>query len=235
MNEAAWLACDDPRRMHEFLREKLSARKVRLFILACCHQLWGNSKDEATRIALAAAEQLAESGATRTNKAYVRVPAGQAVLDCGASDPLRRLDAFGPNGSLTPVEWGALPLILARVVEQSACWRSGGCPPDWPNWQIESFGEAGLSLARQAELFRDIVRGPFRPLLFRAAWRVLNGGASVTIAEAIYNEEAFEQLPILADALQDAGCDNDEVLDHLRGPGPHVRGCWVVDLLLGKC
>src|SRR5262245_19189484 len=56
----------------------------------------------------------------------------------------------------------------------------------------------------------------------------------VDLARGIYEERAFDRLPILADALQDAGCDNDDLLGHCRGPGPHARGCWVVDLVLGK-
>jgi len=56
----------------------------------------------------------------------------------------------------------------------------------------------------------------------------------IALAKGINEEKAFDRLPILADALQDAGCENDDVLDHCRGAGPHVRGCWVVDLLLGK-
>ena len=54
------------------------------------------------------------------------------------------------------------------------------------------------------------------------------------MAEAIYEERTFEQLPILTDALEDAGCNNSDILNHCRQPGVHVRGCWVVDLLLGK-
>jgi hypothetical protein len=61
-----------------------------------------------------------------------------------------------------------------------------------------------------------------------------NDGAVVKLAESIYTERAFDRLPILADALEDAGCTDAAVLDHCRGPGPHVRGCWVVDLVLGK-
>jgi hypothetical protein len=56
----------------------------------------------------------------------------------------------------------------------------------------------------------------------------------LALAAGIYSESAFDRLPILADALQDAGCNNDDILDHCRGQGPHVRGCWVVDLVLGK-
>ena len=72
---------------------------------------------------------------------------------------------------------------------------------------------------------------PFRPLTFDPAWR---SESSVALASAIYAERAFDRLPILADALEEAGCDHADVLAHCRGPGPHVRGCWVVDLLLGK-
>jgi hypothetical protein len=56
----------------------------------------------------------------------------------------------------------------------------------------------------------------------------------IALARGINDERAYERLPILADALQDAGCDYADILDHCRGPGPHVRGCWVVDLVLGK-
>ena len=63
------------------------------------------------------------------------------------------------------------------------------------------------------------------------AW---NDGTVRKIAQAIYDERAFDRLPILADALEDAGCDNADILNHCRNGGEHVRGCWVVDLLLGK-
>src|SRR5205085_12433942 len=82
---------------------------------------------------------------------------------------------------------------------------------------------------KQAALLRDIVGNPFRPVALDPAWRT---AAVVGLAEAIYAGRAFDRLPILADALEDAGCDNPDVLAHCRGPGPHVRGCWVVDLIL---
>jgi len=91
-----------------------------------------------------------------------------------------------------------------------------------------------LSLAIQAELLRDIVRGPFRPLLFRGQWQTANRSLALVIASQIYNEERYEDLPILADALEEAGCTEAELLGHLRGPGCHVRGCWALDLVLGR-
>jgi hypothetical protein len=66
-----------------------------------------------------------------------------------------------------------------------------------------------------------------------ASWRSADGGSAVRVAEVIYAERRFEYLPVLADALEEAGCGDAEVLGHLRGPGPHVRGCWALDLVLG--
>ena len=81
-----------------------------------------------------------------------------------------------------------------------------------------------------ADSIRDIFGNPFCPAALDRVWLTTD---VIALARGIYAERAFDRMPILADALQDAGCDNAEVLDHCRGPGPHVRGCWVVDLLLG--
>jgi hypothetical protein len=81
---------------------------------------------------------------------------------------------------------------------------------------------------------RDLFGNPFRPVSVDPRWLRGNDAAVVKVAQGIYEECAFDRLPILADALEDAGCDQADLLGHLRGPGPHVRGCWAVDLLLGK-
>ena len=78
---------------------------------------------------------------------------------------------------------------------------------------------------------RDVFGNPFRPVAFDPAWRT---STAVALARGMYVSRDFGAMPIMADALQDAGCDSDDVLDHCRGDGPHVRGCWVVDLVLGK-
>jgi hypothetical protein len=83
----------------------------------------------------------------------------------------------------------------------------------------------------QADLLRDIFGNPFRPVAVDPRWLTSD---VVELARGIYADCAFDRLPILADALQDAGCDHPDVLTHCRCDGPHVRGCWVVDLLLGK-
>lgn len=83
----------------------------------------------------------------------------------------------------------------------------------------------------QANLLRDIFGNPFRPIAFNPAWRT----ATVKqLAEAIYEEKAVDRMPILGDALEEAGCSNADILNHCRQPGEHVKGCWVVDLILAK-
>jgi hypothetical protein len=85
--------------------------------------------------------------------------------------------------------------------------------------------------ADQSAYLRDIFGNPFRAVTLDPAWQT---ATVVSLAQAIYEDRAFDRMPILADALEDGGCTNADVLTHCRQPGEHVRGCWVVDLLLGK-
>ena len=85
--------------------------------------------------------------------------------------------------------------------------------------------------AEAANRLRCVFGNPFRPTAFDPTWRT---PTVVAIAAGAYADRAFDRLPILADALEDAGCDAAELLAHLRGPGPHARGCWALDAVLGK-
>jgi hypothetical protein len=87
---------------------------------------------------------------------------------------------------------------------------------------------------RHADLVHELFGNPFRKATLDPAWLSWQEGVVSRLAGTIYDERAFDRLPVLADALEDAGCTDRTILDHCRGPGPHVRGCWVVDLLLGK-
>jgi len=103
---------------------------------------------------------------------------------------------------------------------------------------INALNEAGRSgkrselSPRQIALLRDVFSNPFRPISFDASWRT---STAVAIAKQMYESREFGAMPILADALQDAGCGNDDILSHCRDAnGVHIRGCWVVDLVLDK-
>jgi hypothetical protein len=108
----------------------------------------------------------------------------------------------------------------------------------WNQWQDATWDTERV--ARQVEelaqchLLRDIIGNLFREVSIDPQWLLANDGAVRRIAQAVYDERAFEQMPILGDALEDAGCTDATILDHLRQPGEHARGCWVVDALLGK-
>jgi hypothetical protein len=113
-------------------------------------------------------------------------------------------------------EW-ALDLDPARAARKVAC--GGGL---WGG-------------ARPAALVRDVFGNPFRlPPPLAATWLAWDGGVVTNLAQTIYEERAFGRLPILADALEDAGCTSEELLAHCRAGVEHVRGCWAVDLVLGK-
>ena len=110
------------------------------------------------------------------------------------------------------------------AVESAAAAHASKSRPDWDRGRDqETVSQIGLA--------RDIFGNPFRSVAFDPVWR---SDTAVSLARHMYESRDFSAMPILADALQDAGCDNADILDHCRGPGPHVRGCWVVDLVLGK-
>jgi hypothetical protein len=101
---------------------------------------------------------------------------------------------------------------------------------------IDKPWEHAMSLQREsgADLLRDIFGNPFRPVTVESSWLKWNGRTVIQLARSIYQDGNFNDLPILADALEESGCNDPDILGHLRSPGPHVRGCWVVDLVLGK-
>jgi hypothetical protein len=229
MTEAEWLACTDPRPMLAFLRGKVSDRKMRLFIAACSHRLVGSSEGEGTRSAIAIADLLAETGTLRTARGTVRVPEGEAVIDCSASDPADSLSLSSGDLPRNGIGWP-----LRTVLERLACYPAGQWRREWVNWFAGQLEQAGFSRALQAGLLRDVVRGAYRPLFFRDAWRRWNGETVRRIAQGIYEDRTFGLMPILHDALLDAGCDEEELLAHCRHERSHVRGCWVIDLILAK-
>ncbi len=91
--------------------------------------------------------------------------------------------------------------------------------------------DGDYNTVHQTVLLRDIFGNPFRPVAFDPAWRTEH---TVGIAAKMYEDRDFAAVPILADALEEAGCDGEAILSHCREPGVHVRGCWVVDLVLSK-
>jgi hypothetical protein len=127
-----------------------------------------------------------------------------------------------------PMRYDANP--MTRWLEQERAWRAARKEEEEAPRRAAVRAEA----AAQADLVRDLFGNPFRRLCVPKAWLRTTGQQAVEIARAIYEDRSFDELGILADALEEAGCTDIDVLEHLRGPGAHVRGCWAIDLIVGK-
>ena len=230
MTEQEWLACTDPAPMLEFLLDNASARKLRLFAGACCRRIWHLIQDSRSQKALQVTERYADGLVGQSQQ----VNAADQALDAAAAD------AEGHNGQEADAVAAAAytpPHVIASAY--AAAWARAdaisltGSTPQ-ANYEAATRVAFTLERAVQADLIRDIFGNPLRSVAVDLACLAWNDGAVRKMAQAIYDERAFDRLPLLADALEDAGCTEAEILAHCRGPGPHVRGCWVVDLVLGK-
>jgi hypothetical protein len=218
MTEAEWLSCTDPRPLLDELAGRSSSRKRRLLVCACCRRVWDLLTDPRSKQAVELAERYADGLARRA--ALVK---GQREAHAAYQ---RARKSHGPDSFR---HFGAAHLAL-----QATALRVRFDPRD--NEFLRGAKERKEKTERKARgnLIRDLFGNPFRPVVLDTAWLSWRGGTVVKLARGIYDERAFDHMLILADALEDAGCDNADILDHCRRQGDHVRGCWVVDLLLGK-
>jgi hypothetical protein len=226
MTEAEWLACTAPGPMLDFLGNKASERKLRLYAAACCRQVWHFLCDERSRVAVEAAERYADGLLSEEE----RDAAFRAA--CDASLEIRRSPDRWPETDLRlrrrrdpyQVNFAAFLAAFAagsRAGEVSVHIRAEKSTPK-------------VNLPDQptrVRLLRCIFGDPFRAIPADPAWVT---PSVALLARVIYDDRAFDRLPILADALEEAGCAGATFLDHCRGPGPHALGCWVVDLILGR-
>ena len=219
MTETEWLAGADPTPMLWSLKGKASKRKLRLFGCACCRRVWHLlTFDERCRDAVAVAERFADGKVDNAALSKARTVAGRAKYP-KLNDPVFKSAGYD------------LHLAINEIARLNPAFRPGVVSSFLANAVAKTGGDRNQESEAQAHLLRDIVGNPFRPVTLDRSWLTRDVRA---LAKGIYKDRAFDQMPILADALQDAGCDSEDVLNHCRGPGPHVRGCWVVDLVLGR-
>jgi hypothetical protein len=209
--EAEWLGCDNPALLVQWEDQRLTDRKRRLFAVACCRWVWEQLTDARSREAVELAERFADGKACAEELGRAHGKAFLASLE-------------GGRGSPEDVLMPPLTAVLERLHPRSMVGEM----------MQRTAGRRSAEWAAVAALFRDVVGNPFRPVRLNPGWLAWEGGTVRKLAEAIYEEKAFERMPVLGDALEEAGCAEGSVLDHCRSPGPHARGCWVVDLLLGK-
>jgi hypothetical protein len=238
MTEAEWLECGDPELMLAFLRGRASERKQRLFASACCRRIWHLMEDERSRNAVEVAERYAEGlvGVGKLRAAYEL--AYEAYMDDGIDgDSIEEVIArIAVN--LTVVDIGEVATSATEAADAKAHVTVYGLgESDVDTTETTQAAYSAERFAERAVLccyLRCIFGNPFQLISFDASMLAWNDSAIPKLAESIYDDRAFDRLPLLADALEDAGCDDIDILSHCRTPGEHVRGCWVVDLLLGK-
>jgi hypothetical protein len=217
--ENEWLTSLDPMAMLDFLRKRVTYRQLRLFACACLRRVWHLLSDERSRMAVETAERYADGLANHKDLIEARDEAREA-----------KQQFKWPIGPATACRAAGAAQDATRDFDRSAaimCVANASramCERDTNNCDE---GE----LKQQAGLLRDIFGNPFRPITFDPSWRTLT---AVRLAHSIYDDRAFNRMSDLGDALEEAGCHDEAILDHCREPGEHVRGCWVVDLVLGK-
>ena len=226
MTEVEWLACDDPIRLFNLLvghearqwsttpwgchSQLISDRKLRLFGIACCIASkigsmsdWQHYEDHGVGYV---DQEWARRWATPRQSLFRRGGPEDAITQATKADLLREIVG-------NPYRSVALPTARRKCWSCDGYGTHLGAGPDRGNPTCDECGGSG-------------------EMVTTCSWLTWNDGVVAKMARCIYDERALDRLPILADALEDAGCDNDEMLNHFRGPGPHFRGCWALDLLL---
>jgi hypothetical protein len=230
MTEAEWLeGLPDLRAMIDYLynlEPQPSRRKTRLCMVAFCRAIWHVMTDERCRHAVEVAERFADDLAAKADLKTAIEALPKKRRDFSALYKTAPIDAA--CSCATRKEqflFAALTQVNALTV---LALENGSHDPSTASAQVR----------RQTEMIHDIFANPFRPVALIAAQRT---PTVVSLAEAAYEERQLpsgeldrSRLAVLADALEDAGCTDVDILGHLRNPGRHVRGCWPLDLILSK-
>jgi hypothetical protein len=257
MTEAKWLTATSPKAMLGFLRGKVSDRKLRL--LACAivrsapfaddkRSMWELVKtynwfeQKGWRYEVGADGQVVQTEELLSVSCHTAVDIAELYADTPGMEPILATAAFATFAARYYAEADVLGQDPARKPGSEFRYRIAQCVErttwsgDLFRWIFPRLNYLDQPVSQDflpavGLLVRDIFGNPFRPVAVAPVWLTSD---VLTLATGIYEDRAFDRMPILADALQDGGCDNDDILDHCRQPGEHVRGCWVVDLVLGK-
>jgi hypothetical protein len=220
--ETVWIAARDPTTLCKMLRPldygvhiRFPDRKWQLFALACVRRISGNFRDDRTLGFIDTTERYADGDLTEDELNLQRRKATEPA------------NPDHEPGADSRTEYGFQALVAARLGNaESAIHAADMARAAADDPAIEQFEQVGL--------VREVFGNPYRTAPPDQCWLTWRGGTVEILASGIYEDRAFDRMPILGDALEDAGCTNIDILDHCRGPHKHVRGCWVIDLLIGK-
>ena len=229
MTDLEWDHSTDPLAMigfvAEFERSAWVSRKLRLFAAASCRAVWKLLPDWRSREAVEEAERVVSGTVRRARLAGLRDNADDAWSILSGD---YRYWIEEPPRELRVPRQDLRPEVLAAGRAAAAC----ADPADARTAATEVVAALGplLGPPAVADLLREVCGNPFRRPRGRRWW----SSDVRDVARTIEAERAFARLPILGDALMDAGLDHDDVVRHCQGPGPHTLGCWVLDLALGR-
>jgi hypothetical protein len=253
MTEAEWLACEYPWSLFGHFGRMGSERKRILFCSACIRRVWDSVLEPRSRASIEIVEAFVDNCCTEVQMAeaadwareakhamvyranfptngrsrgadYLAEAAAHASIAVDFTTQLcRRARNVEPKGASAAAS-NVVRYLCADQIDPDGTGRS---TPNTDEPRLAKQGEERV----QSALFRDIFGNPFRPTTLNPSWLT---STVLALAQQMYDSRDFSPMPILADALQDAGCDNEDILNHCRQPGEHTRGCFVVDLLLGK-
>lgn len=235
MTQSEWLTNCDPQSMIAFCEQGTSYRKLQLFACACCRRIWHLIASEKARRVVEIAERIADGEAD--NDEALRASGllsfeqitQQYSRERGGNVANFASEAAGRT--ISNVRVANERAIAARCEQALIDSGLSGTPADT---ELTDAQEAIVAATidseelAQARLLRDVTN-PFYSAAFDSRWRTSD---VIGLARAIYDERAFERMPILADALMDSGCEDEQIIAHCRGEGEHIRGCWVVDHIL---
>jgi hypothetical protein len=208
MTEEEWVACFEPLELLESVREAAPFEQLWRYVVLSLRGIGADQPAESL-------ERLVTEGVNEHNLAVQRAPFWVQS---------QRTSGGGYSQGRKPVR---IPAATQRARAVLAAF------------QIDAKTSAAavtretqhLLQREQCDWLKCLFPNPFRPVTFAPEWRT---DTAIALARTMYEAREFGAMPILADALQDAGCDNDDILNHCRAPGAHVRGCWVCDLVLGN-
>lgn len=209
-------------------------RKQRLFLVACCRRIQDLLPDERSRQAIEVVERQADHAASAPE------------ISDAQSEAASVYKALRSRSAASEYTAACAVMEMARVAERQSFSHCIYVPDLAVSARLASCRERQQSVSdtassdeivrsqeerSQADCLRELFGNPFHPKAVEAGWKTATVSA---LASQMYESRDFGPMPILADALEDAGCDDADILAHCRGCDLHVRGCWVVDLILGK-
>jgi hypothetical protein len=223
---------------------RVSARKLDLFNNWCLKVLRPYLKDPRSLAAARYAEEHVDLGWQDTEERTIILQAARAAVDdltkwfkaapTSAEQRRRQVYSFAALVAQQSVGNDSPSRAVvqhAKITAYAFAWANDDARPTDMDVPPARDGLRDAHFAKQEAVFRDLVGHLLQPVDFDPRWRTSD---VVGIARGIYDDLAFERMPILADALMDAGCEDEQIIGHCRGHGPHVKGCWLVDLVLGN-